>query len=126
MFCLKSIQGFAQFDLSRYFDASSFNLVDLSDHLDVEFKWVLKGKSQAFINEGINEYLEGNIPQAIANLDEVLKSDSTFWPAFYYMGLCNKNTRKLKEAEVDFKKKNHALAALDMQRGSNLHRRPIF
>ena len=56
------------------------------------------------MNEGINEYLEGNFEQAMHNFDEVMKADSSFWPVHYYRGLCHKNSRKLKLAAQDFNK----------------------
>jgi tetratricopeptide (TPR) repeat protein len=75
--------------------------VNLQDHLDLNFRWTLSGKSQAYMNEGINQYLENNIPKAILNFDEVIKTDPVYLPAFYYRGLCYKNGFSLREAKDD-------------------------
>ena len=89
---------------TRYFDDNSFYLLDLSDHMDVKFTWTIKGKLQVFMNEGINGYDEGNIPIAITNFDQLIKEDSSFWPAFYYRAMCKKNGGDLKGGEKDLLK----------------------
>jgi tetratricopeptide (TPR) repeat protein len=90
--------------LSNYYDATDYKLVDITDHLDPKFSFSIKGKIQASMNEGYNEYLEGNYFRAIKNLNEVIKHDSTYWPAYYYRGLCYKNSFKLDSATADLQK----------------------
>src|SRR5687768_2320912 len=99
---LSGLSLYAQIDFTKYFDETSLPLLDPKDHLDLNFRWDMKGNVQVFMNEGINYLKEGNPALAISNFDEVIKLDSLSWVSFYYRGVCKKNLFKLEEAEQDF------------------------
>jgi tetratricopeptide (TPR) repeat protein len=99
---LSGLSLYAQIDFTKYFDETSLPLLDPKDHLDLDFKWDMKGNVQVFMNEGINYLKEGNPALAISNFDEVIKLDSLSWISYYYRGVCKKNLFKLDEAKQDF------------------------
>ncbi|HWA34112.1 MAG TPA: hypothetical protein VG737_08290, partial [Cyclobacteriaceae bacterium] len=99
-----AIRSTGQGRLSNYYDLTDYKLIDITDHLDPKFSFSIKGKIQTSMNEGYNEYLEGNYFRAIKNLSEVIKHDSTYWPAYYYRGLSYKNSFTLDSAVQDLKK----------------------
>ncbi|HPM30888.1 MAG TPA: tetratricopeptide repeat protein [Chryseolinea sp.] len=100
LMCVTSIVH-AQISLARYFDENSLPLLDLSDHLPVNFKWDQKGTVQVALNEGLNFLDENKLELAIANLSEAIELDSTLWVAYYYRGVVHKKKGELKEAETD-------------------------
>ncbi|MFN7492487.1 MAG: tetratricopeptide repeat protein [Cyclobacteriaceae bacterium] len=83
-------------------DSPDFLSERLYGYEDVNFAWKVDGKLQVFLNEGINYLKEGNLTTALANLNDFVKEDSTFWVARYYRGVAYKLLRKLKNAETDF------------------------
>lgn len=83
-------------------DSPSFLSERLYGYEDVDFVWKVEGRLQVFLNEGINYLKEGNLTTALANLNDFVKEDSTFWVARYYRGVTYKLLRKLKNAEIDF------------------------
>ncbi|HPH47195.1 MAG TPA: tetratricopeptide repeat protein, partial [Chryseolinea sp.] len=89
LMCVTSIVH-AQISLARYFDENSLPLLDLSDHLPVNFKWDQKGTVQVALNEGLNFLDENKLELAIANLSEAIELDSTLWVAYYYRGVVHK------------------------------------
>ncbi len=104
LFLAVAMGSAGQGGLSNYYDPTDYKLIDITDHLDPKFSFSIKGKIQTSMNEGYNEYLEGNYYRAVKNLNEVIKHDSTYWPAFYYRGLCYKNSFKLDSAIADLQK----------------------
>lgn len=92
-----------QIDFSRYFDNNSLPFLNTDDHLDVGFKWDMKGTLQVQINEGLNNLEEGNIPLAKSNFDEAIKLDSTLWLSYYYRGVCHKKLKAFISAEKDLR-----------------------
>jgi len=92
-----------QIDFSRYFDDSSLPFLNTDDHLDVHFKWDMKGMVQAQINDGLNNLAEDKVALAQANFDEAIKLDSTLWLSYYYRGICYKKQKEFKRAEKDFR-----------------------
>src|SRR3989337_216046 len=99
---LSGLSLYAQIDFTKYFDETSFPLLDPKDHLDLKFKWDMKGNIQVFMNEGINYLKEGNPTLAITNFDEVIKLDSLSWIGYYYRGVSKKHLFKFEEAKKDF------------------------
>ena len=95
-----NLSSLAQIDFSRYVDENALPLLNLNDHLAVNFKWNMKGTIQAELNEGLNNL--NNPRLAIANFDEVIKLDSASWVGYYYRGVCYKNLYQFKDAERDF------------------------
>ncbi len=93
-------------------ETPSFLSERLYGYEDIDFVWKVEGKLQVFLNEGINYLKEGNPTAALANLNDFIKEDSTFWVARYYRGVTNKLLRKLKNAEADF------LASLALNKNS--------
>jgi tetratricopeptide (TPR) repeat protein len=91
----------AQLNFARYFDEGSIPLFNLDDHLDIKFKWDMKGEIQVHLNEGLNNLDENNPELAIPNFDEVIKIDSLAWLSFYYRGICKRNLSRFDEAEKD-------------------------
>ncbi len=98
---LSGLSLYAQIDFTKYFDETSLPLLDPNDHLDLDFKWDMKGNVQVFMNEGISYLKEGNPSLAISNFDEVIKLDSLSWISHYYRGVCKKNLFKFEEAKQD-------------------------
>jgi len=92
-----------QIDFSRYFDDSSLPFLNTEDHLDIHFKWDMKGMVQAHINEGLNNLAEDKVVLAKSNFDEAIKLDSTLWLSYYYRGICQKKLKAFKDAESDFR-----------------------
>ncbi|MBI3218231.1 MAG: tetratricopeptide repeat protein [Bacteroidetes bacterium] len=100
-------------------DSPNFLSERLYGYEDIDFVWKVEGKLQVFLNEGINYLKEGNLTAALANLNDFIKEDSTFWVARYYRGVTYKLLRKLKNAEADFsavlaRKKNSYETMLEM------------
>jgi tetratricopeptide (TPR) repeat protein len=92
-----------QIDFSRYFDDNALPFLNTDDHLDVHFKWDMKGMIQAQINEGLNNLAEDKVPLAQLNFEEAIKLDSTLWLSYYYRGVCHKKLKAFKNAEKDFR-----------------------
>ncbi len=119
----------AQIDFTKYFDETSLPLVDPHDHLDLDFKWDMKGKVQVFMNEGINYLKEGNPELAISNFDEVIKLDSVSWISYYYRGVCKKNLYKFDESKKDLltsKRLNPEQAEIYVELGEVYHLQKAF
>ncbi|NOS93472.1 MAG: tetratricopeptide repeat protein, partial [Cyclobacteriaceae bacterium] len=83
-------------------DINTLLSADLFTYSTVAFKWNLEGKLQVLLNEGINYLDENQSEQALANLNDFLKLDTTTWVAYYYRGICFKKLNKFKSAERDF------------------------
>src|SRR5215207_9363510 len=92
----------AQINFSRYLDESSVPIFDPSQHLDITIEWKMSGKVQLHMNEGLNYLEEENFELALTNLDEVLKIDSVFWPAYYYRGVVYRKQHKHEESRSAF------------------------
>jgi len=103
--CIQSAQS--QINFERYFDSNSLPFLETDDHLEVDFKWNMKGDVQIFVNEGINYLLEGNISVSISNFNEAIKLDSTIWVCYYYRGIAKKKINKLDSARMDLLKAIH-------------------
>jgi tetratricopeptide (TPR) repeat protein len=100
--CVAALGVSGQIDFSRYFDNNSLPFLNTEDHLDVHFKWDMKGILQAHINEGLNNLAEDNVALAKANFDEAIKLDSTLWLSYYYRGICYKKLTEYLTAVKDF------------------------
>jgi tetratricopeptide (TPR) repeat protein len=96
--------AYSQINFERYFDSNSLPFLETEDHLDVNFKWNMKGDVQVFVNEGINYLLEGDIQLSISNFNEAIKLDSTIWVSYYYRGIAKKKILKYDSAKVDLLK----------------------
>ena len=92
-----------QVDMFKYY-RPNFSLFNPYDFVKVEFSWNMAGNIQAHLNEAINNLEEKNSLQALVNLDEAIKLDSTLWISHYYRGVCNKQLLQFKDAEIDFLK----------------------
>jgi tetratricopeptide (TPR) repeat protein len=97
----------AQINFSRYVDEGTVPVFDIDRHLEVKFEWTMGGQVQMHMNEGLNYLEEGSLDLAMGNLNNVLKVDSTFWPAYYYRGVVLTKQRKLKEALKVFENAVH-------------------
>lgn len=116
-FTAHATQG--QVDIFKYY-RPNFSLFNTYDFLKVEFSWNMRGNIQAHLNEAINNLDEKNPLQALANLDEAIKLDSTLWVSYYYRGVCNKQRLQFKDAEIDFLKAvalNPSLAEANIELG---------
>ena len=108
-----------QVDIFKYY-RPDFSLFNPNDFLKVEFSWNMRGNIQAHLNEAINNLDEKNPLQALANLDEAIKLDSTLWVSHYYRGICNKQRLQFKDAESDLLKAislNPTLAEANIELG---------
>lgn len=116
---LSSSWSYAQVDITKYY-RPEFSFFDPYDFLEVEFSWNMEGNIQASLNQAINNLEEKNVLLALANLDEVIKLDSTLWVSHYYRGVCNKQKLQFKDAEDDFLKTislNPTLAEANIELG---------
>jgi len=103
VFLLHPVQTLAQKSFGLYFSPNYYPPIDLEDYPDIQFKWDMPGKAQAYLNSGITELKEGSIYVAIQNLNESVRL-YPHWVNYYYRGVCNKNLNNLDEAEIDFQK----------------------
>lgn len=101
--CAVALGVYGQIDFSRYFDRDALPFLNTDDHLDVKFKWDMKGALQVQINDGLNNLEEKNLSLARSNFDEAIKIDSTLWLSYYYRGICNKKLKEYADAVKDFK-----------------------
>ena len=127
--CCSALSLHAQIDFTKYFDETSIPLVDIHDHLDLDFKWDMAGGIQVFMNEGINFLKEGDPNLAATNFDEVIKRDSLSWIAFYYRGICYKNLGRFEEARKDLlhaKSINPKHPAVYVELGELYHIQNVF
>ena len=63
----------------------------------------MKGRAQAAFNEGLDNLVQDNAPQAVANFNAAISEDNNFWEVYYYRGIAYKKLKKYKEAKQDFK-----------------------
>jgi tetratricopeptide (TPR) repeat protein len=91
--------GHAQINFSRYLQEAFIPGVDPEEYTDVVFQWNMPGKTQTFMNEGLTELKENNYTTAAENFKEVIKLNPDFWPAHFYLGVCNKAMRQWDETE---------------------------
>ncbi|HZY81195.1 MAG TPA: tetratricopeptide repeat protein [Cyclobacteriaceae bacterium] len=80
--------------------------LDRFGYLKPQFEWNMEGKVQASLNDGINYLDEGSPGQALPALEEAIKLAPGLWVAHYYLGVCQKQLRKYKEAEKSFLRVN--------------------
>jgi tetratricopeptide (TPR) repeat protein len=92
-----------QFDLSLLYQPTYMPVIDPGEFVDIDFKWDVPGKAQAFLNSGITELKEGSPVVALQNLDESVEL-FPHWASFYYRGICHKKLRNYKEAAADLTK----------------------
>ncbi len=124
LFISAPLVSICQIDLSRYFNENSLPLVELEDHLPVEFKWNMSGAMQVHVNDALTNIDEEKFGPAITSLDEAIKLDPTLWIAYYYRGICYKQLRDAKNAEADFiktQKLNPKLAESYVELGEIYH-----
>jgi len=79
----------------------------LNSFNEVAFRWDLSGEKQVYLNEGINFLAEHKPEMALSNLDKLIKTDSSFWVAFYYRGVCLKQMGMYQKAEENLKSAYH-------------------
>lgn len=96
-FSLIVYSSYAQIDTNSFDEFTS-----LMNYEEIDFEWKMMGRVQLSLNEGINNLKENKLNLAIGNFDEILKSDSKFWIAIYYRGICYKLQHKFSEARLDF------------------------
>ena len=67
----------------------------------VPIEWTMAGKTQALLNDGMNDLSEGKFKVAIGTLTSVLLEDSSLLAARYYRAMANKISGNPKEAISD-------------------------
>jgi tetratricopeptide (TPR) repeat protein len=95
----------------------------------VPFKWNMDGKSQVFMNEGLNELNEHKISTARENFTKVIELEPKFYAAYYFRGVCNKMMLDTEAAENDFENSlsyNDTLSAAHIELGEILESRHEF
>jgi len=93
----------AQSDMLKYSSEEAYLASMVRSFSKLDFKWTIPGTVQIDMNEGLNFIEEKNYELALTHFTNVLKSDSSFAPARYYRGVCNKMSGRLNSAEKDFK-----------------------
>lgn len=61
----------------------------------------MDGKTQAAMNEGLNDLAEQKLNSAIKNFKEVIRLSPRFYGGHYYLGVCSKMVRKFDDAEKE-------------------------
>ncbi len=126
---ISSLYAPAQIDFAKHLRLEPEPTLDFYTLPEIYFKWNMEGKIQVFMNEGMNNLLESKIPQALANFDNAIKSNSELYPAYYYRGFCNKLLHRFPEAEKDFLKAvnlNDTLAQAYIELGEIQQKKILF
>lgn len=69
------------------------------DYADVPIQWDMKGREQAFLNEGVNSLKEGGYGLAIDQLSKALELDPSISVARYYRSIAYKRSESGKAIE---------------------------
>lgn len=84
------------------------DVLSLEDYAEVPVTWNMKGESQAFLNEGINELRDENYASAVDQLTRALEADASATVAYYFRGVARKRIflRPEMDSERRFRKVN--------------------
>src|SRR5271154_4097716 len=85
-FLINSSPLFSQVDLLKYVEQNAIPLLNRQNTLNVNFKWDMDGKSQAQLNEGLNNLDEGNWQLALGSFESFLNVNFQLWVGHYYRG----------------------------------------
>jgi tetratricopeptide (TPR) repeat protein len=99
LLCLLAYYGYGQPDLGQAREFSIWWKYEM-----IEVNWKMEGRIQMEMNNGITSLLENKTAEAVASFNEVLKTDSVFWPAVYYRGVSYKVSRQFDLAQADFRR----------------------
>jgi tetratricopeptide (TPR) repeat protein len=94
----------AQTDLLKYVNKNVYPILELKDHLPVDFKWPTESQLQVKLNEGITALDENAISIALTHFGDYLAMDSAHWVAYYYRAICYKKLDSIDRSIADLEK----------------------
>lgn len=89
----------------------------------------MDGKTQAAMNEGMNDLTEQKLNSAIKNFQEVIRLSPRFYGGHYYLGVSSKMARKFNDAEKELQvslQLNDTLAAARIELGELYEARRLY
>lgn len=87
-----------QSETETFLQSNLMPSIDLRSYEPVTFRWNMDGKTQASMNEGLNNLNENKVAIATGNFKEVTKEAPKFYAGHYYLGVCYKIEQKFREA----------------------------
>jgi tetratricopeptide (TPR) repeat protein len=102
---------------------------DFANYEPVTFKWKMDGKTQVFMNEGLNSLDEHKVTVARENFSKVIELEPKFFAGHYFRGVCNKLLLETEAAESDFTNAidyNDTLSAAHIELGEIFEERAEF